>query len=218
MKPLRITRSNALAGTAALALLVALWLDAPEDTALRSGKTQPRAGPGPTLAPTSQAASVVTLRAVDLLGAAAMAAPAAGPQPAPRRAETPPAYDRTAALAALDTRLIAQRVAPAAAAANALAVKSWFVAPPAPPPAPEAAPPAPPPPQAPPLPFKYMGSIQESAERTVWYLMQGERLIVAGVGDVIDSTYRTEGAEGGQLRFTYLPLNQRQVLAIGVPP
>jgi hypothetical protein len=63
-----------------------------------------------------------------------------------------------------------------------------------------------------------MGSMQESAQRTVWYLMKGERLIVAGAGDVIDSTYRTEGADGGQLRFTYLPLNQRQGLAIGVPP
>ena len=41
---------------------------------------------------------------------------------------------------------------------------------------------------------------------------------MAGTGDVIDSTYRTEGAEGGQLRFTYLPLNQRQTLSIGVPP
>jgi hypothetical protein len=218
MKPLRITRFNALAGTVALALLAALWLDGPDDTAVAAGTPQPRAGRSAKLAASPPAASAAAVRALDLLGTAAMAAPAAGSQPALRRTETPPAPDRNAALAALDTALVAQRAAPAAPAPNAFAVKSWFVAPPAPPPAPEAEPAAPPPPQAPPLPFKYMGSMQESAQRTVWYLMKGERLIVAGAGDVIDSTYRTEGADGGQLRFTYLPLNQRQGLAIGVPP
>ena len=238
MKSLRVFRFKALAGAAGLALLAALWLDGPDasdDAAAPGAQARQRAAHGSATATPAQAASAEALRATPLLGGAAMAATADRPpsapvaQVAPREAATP-AADRSsatgatgataalAALAALDTTLVSRRVAPGAAAENAFATKTWFVAPPAPPPMPEAPPPQPPPPQAPPLPFKYMGSMNESAERTVWYLMQGERLIVAGTGDVIDSIYRTEGAEGGQLRFTYLPLNQRQTLSIGVPP
>lgn len=227
MKSLRVFRFNALAGSAGLALLAALWFDAPDgpdDAAAPGAKARQRAAHGSATATPAHAASAGALRATHLLGGAAMAATADRPASAPAapRATATPAADRNsarAALAALDTALVAQRVVPAAAAENAFATKSWFVTPPAPPPMPEPPPPPPPPPpQAPPLPFKYMGSMHESAQRTVWYLQQGERLIVAGSGDVIDSTYRTEGVEGGQLRFTYLPLNQRQTLSIGVPP
>lgn len=244
MKPLHRTRLTLLAGAAGLALLAATWLGADDDAALPSAPKRPRATHGAAAATTSspvqpaqsaqsaqsakpaQAAGAVGLRAADLLGGAALAAPAAcpgcvpspaGPRPAARDAKAPPA-DRHAALAALDTTLVAQRAAGDAAATDAFATKSWSVAPPPSPPAPEAPPAPPPPPQAPPLPFKYMGSMQEAGGRTVWYLLQGERLIVAGAGDVIDSAYRAEGIEGGQLRFTYLPLNQRQTLSIGVAP
>jgi hypothetical protein len=63
-----------------------------------------------------------------------------------------------------------------------------------------------------------MGMLVESPERTVWYLLAGDRLIVASVGDVIDAVYRIDGADHGQIQFTYLPLDQRQQLAIGVLP
>lgn len=129
------------------------------------------------------------------------------------------ARDPKAALAALDTGLIAERNAAPQAAADAFAVRDWT---PPPPPAPpqQAAAPAepPPPPQAPPLPFKYLGRLEESPERTVWYLGQGERLLVVSTGDVIDKTYRVEGFEAGQLRFTYLPLKTPQSLLVGGAP
>jgi len=35
------------------------------------------------------------------------------------------------------------------------------------------------------------------------------------VGDVIDSTYRVEEISGGQMTLRYLPLMEKQVLAIG---
>ena len=127
--------------------------------------------------------------------------------------------ERSSAISALDTNLVKQRVPPDAKARDAFAKKSWFVAPPPPPPPPPPpSPAAPPPPQAPPLPFKYLGRLQESADRTVWYLLQGERFIVAATGELIDAVYRIEGAEAGQLRFRYLPLDQRQTLAIGAAP
>jgi len=62
-----------------------------------------------------------------------------------------------------------------------------------------------------------MGMLQETAERTVWYLLHGDRVLVVSTGDVIDGTYRVEGSQAGQLAFTYLPLEQRQVLAVGAP-
>ena len=49
----------------------------------------------------------------------------------------------------------------------------------------------------------------------MWYLGQGERLLVVSTGDLIDKTYRVEGLEAGQLRFTYLPLKTAQSLLVG---
>jgi hypothetical protein len=147
------------------------------------------------------------------------------PAAAPANAASPPATapgtdrDRNSAILGLDTNVVKQRVPPGARTRDAFAKKSWFVAPPPPPPAPPPPPPAaPPPPQAPPLPFKYLGRLQESADRTVWYLLQGERFIVAATGELIDAVYRIEGADAGQLRFRYLPLDQRQTLTIGAAP
>ena len=151
--------------------------------------------------------------------AAVLAAPASPAAAMPTAATSSGPRDHRAALAALDTGLVSRRVAMEGTGSNAFATRSWFVAPPPPPPAPPPPPPPEPPPaQAPPLPFKYMGMLEESADRTVWYLVQGERLIVAATGEVIDATYRIDGADKGQLRLTYLPLDQRQMLAIGDPP
>lgn len=83
--------------------------------------------------------------------------------------------------------------------------KSWYVAPP---------PPPPPKPRAPPLPFQYLGKLNEDGEIRVFLSHQGKHLI-ARVGDVIADTYRVEGIAGGQMTFVYQPLKETQVLAIG---
>lgn len=231
MKPTRKWRSGLVAAVIGAPLIALGWLAASDDSlVLNPARLAPFADawgltqrPAPPLAqaprPSSTGANVA-----DLLGSTAFAAATSGPTAAASAAEASkpqpaPAAgrDRSSALAALDTDIVQQRVLPAAATRDAFAAKSWFVAPPPPPPAPPPAPPPPPPPpQAPPLPFKYIGMLEESAERTVWYLVQGERLIVAAAGDVIDGSYRVEGSQAGQLQFTYLPLDQRQTLAIGV--
>lgn len=148
--------------------------------------------------------------------AAQASAPAAAVRPIGARGAA------LSALSALDTGLVARRTAADGKPPDAFAAHSWYVAPPPAPPAPVAwqPPPDPPPPQAPPLPFKYLGRLEESPERTVWYLLQGERLIVKASGEAIDDSYRIDGAEAGRLRFTYLPLGQQQALTlpIGAPP
>jgi len=100
---------------------------------------------------------------------------------------------------------------------NLFAGPSWL-AKPAPPPAsaPIAAPaPAPAAPSAPPLPFVYIGQMQEEGQAAVYYLERGPQVLVVAVGETIDGTYRVEGSRNGQLEFTYLPLRQRQGLPIG---
>lgn len=83
--------------------------------------------------------------------------------------------------------------------------KSWYVAPPPPPPAKL---------KAPPLPFQYLGKLDEGGEIRVFLNHQGRHLI-ARVGDVINDTYRVEDIAGGRMTFLYQPLKEIQVLAIG---
>ncbi|MBM7059194.1 secretion system X translation initiation factor [Pseudomonas sp. UL073] len=100
--------------------------------------------------------------------------------------------------------------------ADLFAAHSWYVAPPAPPRSNLApvAPPPPPAPMAPPLPFQFIGKLDDSLRQQV-FLLSGERLHIVGVGDVIDGTYRVEQISDSQLTLTYLPLHMTQALVVG---
>jgi hypothetical protein len=87
--------------------------------------------------------------------------------------------------------------------------KSWYV----PPPPVNAQAPATP--TAPPLPFAYMGKLQEDSGRLIIYLAKGEQTYSVSRGDVIDDTYRIDAIENGQVVMTYLPLTVKQTLPIG---
>lgn len=98
---------------------------------------------------------------------------------------------------------------------DAFGAKSWVVAPPPPPPPP---PPVIEPPRAPPLPFRFMGQVDEGNGQRIYFLTRGTEMISASVGENIDSTYLLERADGGSLRFVYLPLREAQILQIGTGP
>ncbi len=132
------------------------------------------------------------------LPGAGSATAAPGRQASPDLSEARPALDRV--------------VAPTHAAAL-FAQHSWYVMPPAPPPAP---PPPPPEPTAPPFPYTFIGSLTPEGHAQVFFLSQGDRVIEAHVGDRLDGVYQFESADGGQLVFVYLPLNIRQIVAVGV--
>ena len=70
------------------------------------------------------------------------------------------------------------------------------------------------PPGAPSLPIRFLGRFVDDG-RTAFFLQVDDRNIVAHVGDKIDDSYRLESADNGALVFTYLPLNQKQELAVG---
>jgi hypothetical protein len=95
---------------------------------------------------------------------------------------------------------------------NAFGAKSWVVAPPPPPPPP---PPVIEPPKAPPLPFRFMGQVDEGNGQRIYFLFRGTEVISASVGESIDNTYLLERADGASLRFVYLPLRETQILSIG---
>lgn len=88
------------------------------------------------------------------------------------------------------------------------AARSWYVPPPPPPPA------KPPPPSAPPMPFSYIGKLEEAGATTVFLTRQGTNYSVKQ-GDQIDGTYRVEQISPQAIVLTYIPLNIRQTLPIG---
>jgi hypothetical protein len=94
---------------------------------------------------------------------------------------------------------------------NLFPQQTWYVPPPPPPPQPYV---APPPPQAPSLPFSYMGRWQEAGQ-TTYYLARGTLPVSVRAGQVLDGVWRLEPVTGGQLNFTYLPLDQTRSLRTG---
>ncbi len=79
---------------------------------------------------------------------------------------------------------------------------------------PATAAPPPPAPTAPPLPFRYQGRMTEGKETTV-FLAQGERVLVARQGDLLNNQYRVESVTANAVTFMFVPLKQRQTLSIG---
>jgi len=83
----------------------------------------------------------------------------------------------------------------------------------APPPKPAPAPP-PPPPSAPQLPFAFIGKRFDGAHWEV-FVGRGAETLIVRENDLIDATYRIETIHPPLLSIVYLPLNERQTLAIG---
>jgi hypothetical protein len=90
--------------------------------------------------------------------------------------------------------------------------KAWYVPKPPPPP------PPPPPPTAPPLPFSFLGRIQDDSGTTTLFLSDNVQVHLVHTGDKINNTYSVDGIEDGKLVLTYLPLNIKQYLSVGDPP
>jgi hypothetical protein len=112
-----------------------------------------------------------------------------------------------------------------AAAHDLFAAHDWR--PPAPPPPPAVAEvPAPPPPRvAPPLPFRYLGRLEEPDGRVAVFLLRSgagnERQqppIVVRVGDLIAPHHRVDQIGPRSMRLTYLPLAQAQTLSFTAAP
>lgn len=98
------------------------------------------------------------------------------------------------------------RVLPDAPARHALfAAHEWLPPPPKPEP--------PPPPKAPPLPYSYVGSLQEMPQGSVVILMQQKKMVMPVIGSQLSGQWRLDREDAQSVYFTFLPLNQKVVLS-----
>lgn len=72
-------------------------------------------------------------------------------------------------------------------------------------------------PSAPPMPFQFIGRLDDRSDLQV-FLQNGEKIYVVRKGDVIDETWRIEGISDVELSFVYLPLHVSQTLSVGSAP
>lgn len=101
---------------------------------------------------------------------------------------------------------------PPAGPIDIFAVRTWEP----PPPPPEAVVDAPPPPpQAPPVPFRFIGKLEERGKPAVYFLAEGEQILVVSPGDLIKGNYRVGKIEGGELHFFYRPMKLNQSIPAG---
>lgn len=99
-------------------------------------------------------------------------------------------------------------------ASDPFGVLSWLPPPPPPPPPAPSAPVQEAAPVAPPLPFAYVGTFNADAVKPQVFLSSGERLLIVSPGDVIDARYRLESITDATAVFTYLPLNEKQIMSL----
>ena len=69
-------------------------------------------------------------------------------------------------------------------------------------------------PTAPPMPFQFIGRIDDRTDLQV-FLQNGEKIYVVRKGDVIDETWKIEGISDLELSLVYLPLHLSQTLSVG---
>jgi len=67
----------------------------------------------------------------------------------------------------------------------------------------------------PPFPFKFAGVQRQLSGQTIYFLIKDNKLYTVEVGETLDSLYSIDGEEGGQLNFTYLPLDRKQTISMG---
>jgi hypothetical protein len=76
----------------------------------------------------------------------------------------------------------------------------------------------PPAPEAPPVPFNYVGKLEDSPKGTQLFLMANNKLYTVLVGSDIDQEWRLDSEDVNTLTFTYLPLNLTQNLSKAAKP
>ena len=74
---------------------------------------------------------------------------------------------------------------------------------------------APPAPVAPPLPFTFVGIVEQGAGKPQAFLSKGDALLIVTAGDQIENnTYRVDSLSPSAVVLTYLPMGQQQTLKV----
>ncbi len=69
-------------------------------------------------------------------------------------------------------------------------------------------------PVAPPLPYIYLGRIEEGGQ-TLVFLMDGGKELLVAPGSAVSKGWRLDSVSTGKLEFTFEPLNQQLILRLG---
>lgn len=71
----------------------------------------------------------------------------------------------------------------------------------------------------PPLPFKFMGRMNDGADngQQMIYLSKGEQIVVVQGGETLDGTYKVVSIEADHIDFEHLPTGEKQTLALPAP-
>ncbi|NML44476.1 hypothetical protein HHL11_11990 [Ramlibacter sp. G-1-2-2] len=138
------------------------------------------------------------------------AAPASAPIPAPPR----PAASAAEPAAANGPAAAASRAVPSAEG-QAFSRLDWLPPPPPPAPPPPPPPPAPVAPTAPPLPFTFIGMVENGMGKPQAFLAKGDALLVVSKGELLENnTYRVDSFDANQVVITYLPLSMKQTIDV----
>jgi hypothetical protein len=73
--------------------------------------------------------------------------------------------------------------------------------------------PPPSPPETPPLPFRFIGTLENDGKRSV-ILQEDKETFIVHVGERVVDLYRVDRISATLVEFTYLPTHQRQTLDI----
>jgi hypothetical protein len=124
-------------------------------------------------------------------------------QHAAKRA-TPAAAAEEVTPAAVNS-VVLPRQTPAKVSHALFTAHEWLPPPPKPQP--------PPPPKAPPLPYTYVGSLQDVPEGNTVILMQQKKVLMPRLKSQVTAQWRLDREDEQAVYFTYVPLNQTVVLS-----
>ena len=145
---------------------------------------------------------------VTLVKSARQITPTAAPSEtaAPEQTTTVNPKSAPAVVVAATSSTVLPRNLPATKDSQPLfAAHEWLPPPPKPEP--------PPPPQAPPLPFTYVGSMQDVPDGNTIILMQQKKVLMPKLGGQVNAQWRLDREDAQSLYFTYVPLNKTVVLS-----
>lgn len=117
------------------------------------------------------------------------------------------AHDQAAQSVALEavTPVVVPRKLPAKVSHALFTAHEWLPPPPKPQP--------PPPPQAPPVPYTYVGSMDDLPDGHTVILMQQKKVLMPKLGSQITPQWRLDREDAQSVYFTYLPLDKTVLLS-----
>jgi hypothetical protein len=69
------------------------------------------------------------------------------------------------------------------------------------------------PPGPPPLPFQFVGRMNDEGQQVV-YLSRGDQALVARQGDTLEGTYKVVSIDAQRIEFEHLPTGEKQVMTL----